>query len=84
MDEFITKLSVFKDPARIALLGEYKDRLVDMKETLLNGEAEPRAQSEFFLLLPRRPRLRFVRGYFRAQTRGLRLVISDALPGLAL
>ena len=41
VEKFLPKLALFKNPARVALVGEYKERLEEWKAAVLQGEEAP-------------------------------------------
>ena len=41
VEKFLPKLALFKNPARVALVGEYKEQLEEWKAAVLQGEDAP-------------------------------------------
>ena len=48
VEKFLPKLALFKNPARVTLVSEYKQQLEEWKATVLQGEDAPIPRSECF------------------------------------
>ena len=46
VEKFLPKLALFKNPARVALVAEYKEQLQEWKASVLEGEEAPLPRRE--------------------------------------
>ena len=47
VEKYLIKLAVFKNPSRVALVTEYKERLEEWKASILHGEDAPLPRREW-------------------------------------